>query len=54
MKNYTVVDNHIPSRAIKIKAKNKNDAIDKGAFLLKTWNVRVYEIKSDKKEFPGE
>lgn len=45
LKNFTIVDNNNPSRVIQIKAKDINEAKDKGASELKTHNIRTYEHK---------
>ena len=46
LKEFTIVDNDNPSRSVKIKAKDKNDAMDRGASELKTMNIRTYEKSS--------
>lgn len=46
LKNFTIVDNDNPSRTVKIKAKDLNEAKSKGASELKTTNIRTYESSS--------
>lgn len=46
LKKYTVVDNHVKTRTATVYAKDKNEAMDKGASELKTTNISVYEAKN--------
>jgi len=51
MKRYRIIDNQQQTRNCLIEAENKNDAIDKGAHELKTWNIWVILVKHEL-EFP--
>jgi hypothetical protein len=50
LKKYTVVDNHVKTRTATVYAKDKNEAMDKGASELKTTNISVYEAKNSRGE----
>lgn len=46
LKKYTVVDNHVKTRTATVYAKDKNEAMSKGASELKTTNISIYEVKN--------
>ncbi len=45
MNHYRIIDNYIPTRNVYVQAENKNNAMSRGASLLKTTNIRVIKLK---------